>query len=81
MVAAASTWWHLPVEHWLPGALSLFFIPYFGTLVICAWLLLRAWRLSSALEKLLVFVLLLVGPYTGILLSLPFVCGIVKECL
>lgn len=81
VVTAMLVWWRMPVDTWLPGALSLFFIPYFGSAVGGGWLLVRPWRVSGPVEKGLAFLLLLVGPYLGILLSIPFVCSIAKECL
>jgi hypothetical protein len=81
LISMSIHWWRLPVEAWLPGALSLFVVPYAISSIGCAWLILKSWSVSRALERILAALLMVVCPIAGILLSLPFLCAIAQECL
>jgi hypothetical protein len=80
-VAALLHWLTVPIDAWLPGALSLYLIPYVGSALVCVWLVLRNWRTSRFSARLLALLLFVLGPFAGIIASMPFVCSIAKECL
>jgi hypothetical protein len=81
LVAVLIHRWHVPVQVWLPGAMSLYFVPYVAAALAFAFLLARAWRTSVPVERALAVVFWVVGPYAGIVLSIPILCAIAGECL
>ena len=81
IVAALLHWLKVPIDAWLPGAFSLYLIPYVGTALVCVWLVRRNWTTSQFSTRLLALFILVIGPFAGIIASMPFVCSIAKECL
>ncbi len=81
-VAVSVHWWRLPLQTWLPGASLLFFPPYaIAAFVFAFFLASRFWRSAKLQTRLFAAVAALCGPFIGILLALPGVCAIARECL
>lgn len=81
LVAASIHWWRFPIDAWVPSPWSLFFPPYALTALVLPFVVGRAWRLSSIGHRLVAGLFALCGPIIGVLISIPAVCIIAKECL
>jgi hypothetical protein len=80
-VAVAQHKWHIPVDHWLPGASALFLPPLLLTAFVFVGMSARFWRSVDLGVKAIA--LLLCGPaaITGIFAAIPVICSVAGECL
>ena len=81
IVAALIHRWQLPIDRWLPRSMSLFLPPYVLATIVLAILLPPVWKKTTGGWKMLMLVSALISPFIGILISIPFVCAIARECL
>lgn len=81
VVSILTHWLKAPIDRFLPGALSLFLLPYVGAGVLLLWITSRDWGESSTGDRVAVVLVAAIGPLIGILLSLPLLCMIAQECI
>lgn len=74
-------WWGISVEEQLPGAMSLFLVPYVASAGLFLMFLGFSPKAMTWSQRVTGVVVLLVAPIIGILLSLPVVCLVAQECL
>ena len=81
LVAALIHWLQFPIDVWLPNALSLFLPPYALTAMALPFVAKRSWNESSISHRLVAGIFALSGPLIGVLMAIPVICVIAKECL
>jgi hypothetical protein len=81
VVSILTHWLKVPIDNYLPGALSLFLLPYVGAAVSSLWVVGRGWGRTSTRDRVAAVLVVAFGPLVGILLSVPVLCIIAQECI